>query len=293
MLFLSRIPEILGWPIALMVVVAIPTAILLLLRSPSTERAAAVAALSVFVLYFLKFGAAPRVEVRFVLPAVPFLLIAIAASFSLRVPFRRPTSSIVAACIVYNVVASYWVGWRFANDPRMAAQAWMAAQLTPGSTIESTRYSPGWTHAGISATEIRMPNVSGRLRLFSEMFAEDSGLVRDVERREIDNTEWYSERSLEARRPDFLALNDIYYGRFFVNRGPELYPEMHAYFSQLLSGSLGYDIVWNQSSTRSPVWLYPRDIDFVDNRMVILKRSKPVEGSAARTNQALRSSSHP
>jgi hypothetical protein len=88
-----------------------------------------VAALSVFLLYYLKFAAGPRMEVRFVLPIVPLLWIAAAGSWSaFGRRYGHVALGLAAVLLVYNLGASYWVGKRFAEDPRMAAQstsAWL------------------------------------------------------------------------------------------------------------------------------------------------------------------------
>ena len=273
--FLMRIPEILGWPMALATLAGVAFIVVSLRRASVTERANVIAALGVVALYFWKFGAPPRVEVRFVLPIVPFLLVATAPSWSAFVRrYEHVAVGVVAALLVYNVLASYSVGRRFAEDPRMGAQSWVAAHVPRGSRMESSQYTPHWNlYQGTRVTDIRIPSVSGRTRLFATMFASDSWEMRRTRQSNPDDAVgWYQPATLAERRPDFIALDSIYIDRFLEGETAQLYPEMRTFLKTLLAGQLGYHVVYDQSSRGSPAWLYPREMVFVDNHVVILKR---------------------
>jgi Dolichyl-phosphate-mannose-protein mannosyltransferase len=274
--FLLRIVEILGWPATLIITTALIATISRLKRLSSMERATVAATLGVFVLYFLKFGSPPRVEVRFVLPVVPLLLIAGAPFFSDGKVFSRIGTTVLGLALTYNCIASLWVGYRFATDPRMGAQAWIAAHVSPGSLIESSPYSPMWNkYPGIYVKDVRMPFVSTRNRMFAEVFSNDSTMQKMIDQREPDkDTGWYDLASLASRKPDFIVLDDAYYDRFVYEPGSRLYPEIRDYVAQLLEGRSGYEVVYDNSFHRSPSWLYPSRIGFVDNRIVILKRTR-------------------
>jgi hypothetical protein len=165
--FMLAIPEIVGWPLAVATGLAL-VYVLVELRGASLEqRGSVLAALGVFALYFWKFGAPPRVPVRFVVPIIPFLMISTGPFWSaLLERFRHVAVCFVVVLTMYNVLASYWVGRRFAMDPRMAAQSWFAAEVPAGSMVESSRFTPQWNlYPGIKVKDIRMPMVSGRKRL--------------------------------------------------------------------------------------------------------------------------------
>jgi Dolichyl-phosphate-mannose-protein mannosyltransferase len=272
--FLLTIPEIVGWPVVVATLAGLVFSVARWRRASLIERATLTAALGVFLLYYFKFAAAPRMEVRFVLPIVPLLWIAAAGSWSAFARKHTPVAVGVAAVLLaYNVAASYWVGKRFAEDPRMAAQSWAAAHIPSGSPVESSPYTPHWNlFPGIQVGDVRMPAVSGRNRLFAQALS-DSWAARDTQRRESDEgLPWYQFAALAQRKPAFVALDSAYTDRYVNEEEGELYPEMRAFFTALYAGQLGYHIVLDRASRGSPVWLYPREMDFVDNRVVILQR---------------------
>jgi hypothetical protein len=47
---------------------------------------------------------------------------------------------------------------------------------------------------------------------------------------------------------------------------------MRDYFNLLLAGQAGYEVVFDRQCCRWSSLLYPRDLLFVDNRLVILRR---------------------
>jgi hypothetical protein len=270
--FLLEIPEIVGWPVAVATLAGLAFSAARWRRMSLIERATVAAALSVFLLYYLKFAAGPRMEVRFVLPVVPLLWIAAAGSWSAFARrYAHVALGLAAVLLVYNLSASYWVGKRFAEDPRMAAQSWAATHIPSGSSMESSPYAPRWNlYPGIQVTDVRMVAVSGRKRLFARAL---SGSWAATQSRESDEgLAWYQSAALAQRDPDFVAVDSLYADRYLYAEEGELYPEMRAYFADLYAAKLGYHIVLDRSSRGSPRWLYPREMDFVDNRIVVLQR---------------------
>jgi hypothetical protein len=267
-----RIVEIVGWPIALMAGIAACVSSASIRKSSSLEVATMGAALAVFLLYAI-------IPVRFLAPAVPFLLIAGGLSVPQvaysRLPFRHAATAVLAAALIYNVVASAWVGYTFASDPRLAAHAWVASHVPPGSEIESTAFAPHWNGTSdIDIKDVRMPFLTGRNRLFSRLYSDSAGVVATIDQKESDaDVAWYNAGALRSRRPDYIVLDWLYYGRFLAEPVGPLYPEIRAYFRKLLDGQLGYKIVFDQSLPPAPHWLYPQDIGFVEIRTVILRRS--------------------
>ncbi len=157
----------------------------------------------------------------------------------------------------------------------MAALHWVSANVRAGSAMESSTYTPSWKYyAGISVASIRMPTVSGRNRLFSRMFAGDEQMRRAAEQHNTDaGLDWYSAPALAARSPEFIAIDSLYFDRFLGGDGAADYPGVYSYFNDLLSGRLGYRIVYDRSSDEWPRWLYPGEIKVLENRMVILRRA--------------------
>lgn len=277
-LFALRIPEIVGWPLAVGVVLATAGTLAGARRLDRLQRATIGAAAGVFLLYFYKFGGMPRVEVRFVLPAVPFLFIAAAPGMMWFYRGHRVLArASLAAVALYGAIASVWVGYRFAHDPRMSAQAWVAGNVARGATIESTYYSPRWNrYPGIDVTDSRMPGIFGRRHRIAEQLPAGSRIRQMVEERESETgMEWFAEGALDRRRPDYVALNSLYYDRFLTPDGEQAYPAIASYVRRLLAGELGYRIAFDRSAGTSPAWLYPQEIVFVDNRMVLLERLSP------------------
>jgi hypothetical protein len=274
--FLETIPDILGWPTTLIAAAGSIYALTRLRHAPLAERASVAAALGVFLLYLLQFGRAPRIETRFVMACVPFLLIAAAPLWSALMERRRAVAiGAAAAILAYNALASFWVGARFAHDPRMAAEDWVAAHVPAQATIESSQYTPHWNLLpGIAVDDVRMPAVSARAGVLSRVFKSDPSMLDEVARREGDaGIEWYSPEALARRRPLIVALDSKYFDRFLRDEvaGRE-YPRVHDFMAALLAGTLGYHVVFDATAEGSPRWLYPREIDFVDSRIVILQR---------------------
>jgi len=159
----------------------------------------------------------------------------------------------------------------------MAAQAWIAANAPAHSTVESSQYTPHWDlYRGIDVDDVRMPSVSGRAGVLSQVFKSNQTMVQEILQREANGgVAWYRSTELAQRHPEFIAVDSKYYSRFLDDdvaaRG---YQNVHDFFADLLANRLGYHIVFDGTSQSSPQWLYPQDIDFVDNRIVILQRDR-------------------
>jgi hypothetical protein len=86
---------------------------------------------------------------------------------------------------------------------------------------------------------------------------------------------WYSLEELTIRKPDFIAIDSLYYQRF-IEPGlrRELYPSMAEFYQALLDGQYPYEMVFDKESKTIPVWIYPREIDFTHNRITIFAKRK-------------------
>ena len=123
---------------------------LILRRRDLTDAATRGLVLSsaVFFLYFLRVGVFPRTETRYVLPAIPFLILMIGPALQTverRNWSRRGGIALILPVLIYNCVCSYLIGKRFNDDPRLKAQLWMMRNVPHGSVIESSGSSPHWS----------------------------------------------------------------------------------------------------------------------------------------------------
>lgn len=153
----------------------------------------------------------------------------------------------------------------------------MKKNVPEGSSIESSEYTPKWNlFPGVNLQDKRMPSISGRRKLFEQIFSSNLWLIKEVQRREEDTikTRWYFLEELMKRQPDYIAVNSKQYGRFFKNETANFYPSVKEFYLKLLNEEYPYKIVFDRASQSIPKWLYPQQLSFVDNRITILKRIK-------------------
>lgn len=284
--FLARIPEIVGLPGAILLAIGATLSFVIVLTKRERRDASALCftlAAVAFALYFLVIGSFPRMETRFVLPAVPFLIF-------LAGPFLKAASArgrwlyaVLLALLLYNCSCSYLVGRRFRRDPRMKAQVWVAKHARPGLTIESSAEAPRWTKltavggvevaAGTplemapheSLIDCRMPYAYGRLQLFRKLFPNDAWLQQHIVDYEIEADEsLFTAAELRKRNPKLVAIYSTDY------QVPST--AVRGYYTDLITGRFPYRIVFD-AATEAPLWWsYPRKIDFLSGRLTILKR---------------------
>jgi Dolichyl-phosphate-mannose-protein mannosyltransferase len=285
---LGRIPEIVGIPGAVLIVtLAILSCLLILRRRDLTDVATRGFILSgaVFLLYISKVGAFPRTVTRFVLPAVPFLILMIGPALQTierRKWSRRYAFALFLSVLLYNCICSYLVGKRFNDDPRLAAQIWMIKNVPHGSVVESSGSSPHWSklpnfdareinlglphHPGASnweTTDLRLPHVHGRVELFRKIFPEwVQPYVAEKEKNPDEGL--FTAAALQKRDPDYIS---VYSWNYQVPS-----ETVRKYYRNLLAGEFPYGIVFDAKTARVPAWIYPRTIDFLAGRITILQR---------------------
>ena len=282
--FFLHFSEIIGFPALMIFGIACLIAICFTFISRNPEQRLSkqglLLLLSVSLLYYYKFGDFPRLEVRFVLPVVPFWLMLTGPFWQIR--WRLSPLLIVLAIVVsYNMVSSFYVGKHFAKDPRMAAQVWVKQNVPQGSSIESQQYTPKWNLLeGVKLVDARMPIISGRKQTFENNLKLDAWLTAEMKEREQEDAaalQWYSLAALNQRHPDFIALNSIQYSRFLSGRLAAAYPAIAKYFQELIAEKYSYKIVFDQKSEPIPQLLYPQELGFVDNRIIILKEQNKIQ----------------
>jgi hypothetical protein len=281
---LARVPEIVGIPGAILIVgLAILSCILILRRRDLCDAATRGFILSsaVFLLYVLKIGTFPRTETRYVLPAVPFLILTIGPALQ-TFERRKWILAVVAPVLIYNCLCSYLVGKRFNDDPRQQAQLWMVKNVRPGSVIESSATCPHWSdlpnfdaheiHLGRTnepippardITDLRLPHMPGRVELFSKVFPDwVQPLVAEKEGHPEQGL--FTAADLEKRNPEYIAV----YSQDYNVPGEVV----RRYYGDLLGGKFPYAIALDGETPAVPDWIYPRTIDFLRGRITILQR---------------------
>lgn len=242
----------------------------------SLESHGLVMLLSISLSYYAYFGSFARLETRFVLPVVPFLLM-LAGPASARLRSKAGiVMAVLGLLLLYNAASSALVGWRFANDPRMAVRVWMREHLPSGAVVEYSPYAPRPDLIeGAGFTGVRMPSDSGRRQAFGEMFADNVWVRENLDRFEPAGGDWYCAEALAQRAPDAVVVDSLYFDRFLERRAVGAADcDMRKFFMDLLDERLGYDVVFDRTSQHIPVWAYPRVIDFLHNRVVVLARSQ-------------------
>ena len=281
---LGRISEIVGIPGAILIAgLAILSCILILRRRDLSDAATHGFTLSsaVFLLYFLKVGTFPRAETRYVLPAIPFLILMIGPALQ-TLERRKWIFALLLPVLIYNCFCSYLVGKRFNDDPRLKAQLWVMKNVPRGSVIESSGTCPHWSKLpnfdareinlgrpdrpsppARDITDLRLPNMPGRFELFREVFPEwVQPLVTENEKNPDQGL--FTADALEKRNPNYIS---IYSGDYKVPGDT-----VRRYYGDLLTGKLAYAIVFDARTPRAPKWIYPRTIDSLRGRITILQR---------------------
>lgn len=279
--FLDSTSEIFGIPLALLLGVALVYALCWLLggRSWSSQQRLIAIALVTIAVYFVKMGAFPRFETRFALPVLPLALLC-AAPLWQRLGQRR-TLILTVPLMLYGGAASAYIGRALLDDPRMDAQRWFARNAPTDATVEITAFSPFYHRIpGVRIERVWMPWISTRRRLLPDLFLDQPTLrERWYQIEPPEDLHWYSAAGLSERQPAMIGLDSLYYNRFTSEPGRSLYPGIAMYFRDLICERLGYKIVFDQKSGPLPWWLYPRRIDFLENRAIILARAPSTTGS--------------
>ena len=269
-LFLQAIPSIVGWPVSILLGSCVVASILLLVwgHLKKEEILLLVGTLSVFTLYFLMIGRFPRMEARFVLPVVPFLLIAAAPAVS-RIN-RELLVGLVALLVAYNLVCCLFVGWRFWDSPRMDACRWAERNFKAGDVVEGA-YSPSWELLTPGVQVIHLPIFTGRTERFKKLFLDNKVVAQGVAKFDADpSPKIFTREALAKRNPDYVAFSS-----FAVSFSGN--PMVQQYYRDHIAQKLGYHIVYDRQWWLPPQWAYPRWLDFMTPEMFILKRDEPAK----------------
>lgn len=268
--FLGCFPELIGWPATILVGVGVLGTIFALWqrRLSGDEVSLLAAATTVFLFYFVTIGRFPRMADRFVLPSVPFILL-MATPYLTRIPWNRiGPAAAMFLILAYNVFCSVEVGLRFLSDPRMKAQEFALKNFPKGATIENS-YAPYWNRLpGLNVTVHLMPYVTGRSDMFTKIFGQNEAIQAGLGKHESSSypADTFTKAGLEKRRPDFISFSNQVY-QFTPDEQAQLF------YRSLDNGQLGYVKVFERKWRPKLPYTYPRDIDFLAERVVILKRN--------------------
>jgi hypothetical protein len=180
----------------------------------------------------LKVGTFPRTETRYVLPAIPFLILMIGPALQ-TFERRKWTLALLLALLlpvlIYNCLCSYLVGKRFNDDSRMDAQLWLVKNVPPGTVIESSGTCPHWSKLPDfdareinlarpdrpipperAITDLRMPHMPGRVELFRKVFPEwVQPLVAEKEGK--PDQALFTAPALKKRNPNYITIYSLDY----------------------------------------------------------------------------------
>ena len=267
--FITCFPELIGWPALVLISVGVLLTVISAFqrRLGRQEIALIAAAAAVFGFYYLMIGRFPRMADRFVLPVIPFLFL-IAAPGMQRIPWKRFLySSALFLTLVYNILCCIQLGERFRTDPRTAAQHYAIVNFPKGAVIENT-YSPDWSRLPKISVKIEnMPAATGRTALFSRIFGENKVILKGIEKYELAQypEETFTMEGLKKRNPDYVAFS-IQALQFTSDE------KAQRYYADHLAERLGYRKVFDASWMPAMPWTYPKGVDFLVERMIILKK---------------------
>ncbi|MFZ4777546.1 MAG: ArnT family glycosyltransferase [Terrimicrobiaceae bacterium] len=263
--FFERIPELLGWPGTILVACGLLTGLLVLAFNLKRNDAWKlwVLALSVFVLYTWKIGEFPRMTTRFVLPAIPFLLILAASGFGVLARRKFLFLPVLAGVLVYNLVCGWWMGELFREDPRMRLLTVVEAQMVGTTTVEASKSIPSISSmSGRDIRSVKMPGAMERAAQFDKMFANNEDMQKLKKRwKSQEGPEWFTKASREKRGSEWViwCSNDV--EKIVQNE-----------YQALFDRSSGYEVVFDAASPVRPSWTYPRHPDFIENRTTVWKK---------------------
>jgi Dolichyl-phosphate-mannose-protein mannosyltransferase len=267
--FLQCIPNLIGYPGTLFLFFSLLLTGLLLTRGKlhRDERLLIFAAGSVVLFYYVTIGRFPRMADRFVLPVIPFLMLMAAPGIRAMQRYRAPLIAVALLILTYNIACSIELGTRFMADPRMDAQRFAENHFPRGSVIENT-YAPDWKRLPtLDVTVNVMPFATGRAQRFGQIFGNNPVIAEGIRKYESPayDADTFTVTGLRKRNPDFVAFSNQVYQFTGDDQAQRFYRDLD-------EGRLGYRRVFDQSWRPMAWWSYPRDVDFLAERMVILKR---------------------
>lgn len=263
--FVAALPEIFGWPLCLLLpVLVVLGTVWAFWKTPGSALQAVGLCVAVSALYFWKIGGFPRIETRFVLPVAPFLLLWAAPGWQWLSRWRAAVVVPALALGLYGLASSWEITRQFVEDPRMAALEWAEENFPAHCKVEASTGSPQWKWmTGRDVEVVNFPIGLDRNRRFSEAL-KDNPWVQDRLKKnmELNRPDFFTPEALAARGSDFITVDS----QNLKDRvaGP--------FLNDLISGTLGYEVVFQKDSPPLPAWVYPSEPNCLRMKFYILRK---------------------
>lgn len=235
-------------------------------KKPKPARLFITAASISFILpYTLMLGSGHFFTTRYLIPTQVFLItlasVGIAALFD-----RKKTQAITAVLcgvLLLSGAYSFSANLAMANDSRYTAREWIVQNIEPGATID---------HFYRSAKFI--PPLSDRYNFRLLTTASERGTDQD----ESKFLAWLANYSQNPG--DYIILSSFEYGAYLPDEDKYFsgamnlghlpnYPKRTQFYTDLLSGKLGYERIYEYKYTPHPFMPHP---NFVNPTIVVMKR---------------------
>lgn len=277
--FFAKIIYIIGLPALIVVLVSLwhnLKRIFITKEADLKSKVLSLATLAVLLSFWLFFGTYKDVYPRSIMPVVPFLLLATSGGWQ-KIAHFKFFRLIFLLLISYNLISLHFVVIRFIQDPRMESFTWVKNNLPPYSTIEQSTFVPDWNLDQANNYRItKIPQATGRESKFKTALSQNGNttLLPLVEKYEgkLPAGEWFTKTSLLNRSPDYIVIDSLDYKYIYFDTFRIENAEIVTYYTSLLNEELPYQIIYDRQTPTIPLWVYPSDIVFLENRLVILKR---------------------
>lgn len=225
----------------------------------------------VYILFFTSYST--DIPTRYLLPLTPYIIMAGGYFWQRLEKYNEIVYIPFFIIILYNLISCYCVGERFKLDPRMKALLWVKENISPNKIIENSAHVPNWNNCNsTNLVIIQDPYLSNRLDVFTKIPNDKNMINRIVELEGKNRQNVYSEERLIKLQPDYIAIDSLSYQHFFYSYYKREYPKINLFFNDLLNERLGYKIIFDAQSSPVSLWLYPQNIDFLDNRITIFTK---------------------
>ena len=240
--YLSLLVDALTWPVVVLALIGLVVAVARGLKRDPLAWAWVAAALAPYVLV----ASSGHRALRFLAPVFPVAALLAAAALDAVVRARR-TGWILAGIVLARLAAgAVLVDRLFLVDSRRLAAQWLEKNVRPSESIDVITNHTGYAPA-LPGRPLRVVPTLSREMAPADRFQEAAA------------------RYAQEGAP-WLVLTAAYYQRFVEH--PDQSPERARFFSDLLEGRGGYDVV---ARFRQEGWRRP-PVEFVDPEIVILRR---------------------
>jgi hypothetical protein len=186
-----------------------------------------------------------------------------AAGFGAMMRVRWITVPAVACVVVFNLSCGWWIGELFRKDPRNEVLAFASEHIPSDAVVEVSASIPRLLDLPDKDYVVhKIPSGIDRWENFSERFASDEDVMKVVAKRKTPlGLDWFSPQERDKRNPAWIFWSSI-----------DIEKSTKPFHDALLGPGSGYRIVWDGASPKVPPWVYPRNTEFLKNRVTILTK---------------------